>query len=149
MTTAAGVLARRVWNTASTTPTQRYVLDLAARRLDDDRPDWYEHVNLATLDMSSHLDCLLGKVYGGYDRGLVALYGAYHRFDVSTPGITAFAAAFPRRLWVVEVLDRRRPAAWVTPRPPLVPPDDRLEPLAADLSPVAARAVVLDDRYDR
>lgn len=136
MTTAAGVLARRLWNTVSTTPTQRYVRDVAARRLDDDRPDWYEHVNLASLDMSSHLDCLLGQVYGGYDRGLVVLYGAYHRFDAVTPGITAFAAGFPRRLWAVEVLARRHtapPAPPPTPTSPLQEAHDVLVGRVRDL----------------
>lgn len=149
MTTAAGLLVRRVRNVLSTTPAQRHRLRLAVRRLDDDRPDWYEHVNLRSLHMPSYVDCLLGQVYGEYDVGLVALYGRYVRGESLAPGITAFAAGFPRRLWAVEVLDRRRSRAGTTSRPPLVPPDDRLASLAADLSPVAARAVVLDDRYDR
>lgn len=41
--------------------------------LDEHNPDWREHVDSHSLNMSSSCGCVLGQVYGSYDAGLAAL----------------------------------------------------------------------------
>lgn len=41
--------------------------------LDQHNEGWWADVDLATLRMTSHIDCVLGQLYGSYDRGRDAL----------------------------------------------------------------------------
>jgi len=41
--------------------------------LDEKRPGWATKVDLDRLNMSSVYDCVLGQVYGTYDRAMQAL----------------------------------------------------------------------------
>lgn len=110
MTTALGTHVRRAWNALTTTTRQRRALRLAVARLDVCAADWPDRVDVDTLNMSSHHDCVLGQVFGDYDRGLYALYGgSYWPFETNVSA-RAFAAGFPRRLWFAELRDRRRAA---------------------------------------
>lgn len=45
------------------TPTLRERIERGAAWLDEVRPDWREHINLATLELSSGYHCVLGQVF--------------------------------------------------------------------------------------
>jgi hypothetical protein len=74
-------------------------LELAVARLDVVAPDWRDRVRADDVDMANPCRCVLGQVFGGYDRGRYALYGLPH----VGPGSRAFHADFPARLWREEL----------------------------------------------
>lgn len=41
-----------------------------ARLLDDIKPGWYKLIDLGQLDMGNCYRCILGQVYGDYDRAI-------------------------------------------------------------------------------
>jgi hypothetical protein len=44
-----------------------------ATLLDEIRPNWYNEVNLDTLNMDDGRACLMGQLYGGYTKGRTEL----------------------------------------------------------------------------
>ncbi len=49
---------------------------------------WRSHVNLATLDMSSDTDCVLGQVYGRFSKGMEELR-LYSHVEAARMGFAA------------------------------------------------------------
>lgn len=80
-------------------------VDRGARLLDAKRPDWYDRVNLLTLDMGSRGYCVVGQLYGNYGLGILAVL----RVDGRQHGFNAVSWRFSLldRLWTREVQDRR------------------------------------------
>jgi hypothetical protein len=48
--------------------------------LDNDKPDWREYIDVATLDMTCCENCILGQVYGS-TRNTIFFDGQYHDWD--------------------------------------------------------------------
>jgi len=58
---------------ATTTKILRRRVQNGAALLDRTSPDWYAHVNVASLDMYNGFACVLGQLYGHYCDGETAL----------------------------------------------------------------------------
>lgn len=84
----------------------------AAKRLDEIEPNWFNIINFDTLDMNDCFNCVLGQVFGHYDKGVDAVFGekdAYHyKFQnlINTP----FGYQTDIMLWKDEVNERQMPS---------------------------------------
>jgi hypothetical protein len=80
--------------------------------VDERRPGWAAAIDRGRLRMSSCLECVLGQLYGEYERGKGALGidGAFDEGGAYDLGFNAIAHEYPalRRLWLEEI-DRRVP----------------------------------------
>lgn len=92
------------------------LLDLRAK-------GWLDKVSLATLDMTSRCDCILGQIYGNYQTGKIELFrdrsadafpqeisieAANHGFTYLVPRDDADKFAETREIWAVEITRLRR-----------------------------------------
>lgn len=80
--------------------------------LDRENEGWWANIDLDTLDINSHRDCVLGQLYGGYNRGREALgieYGCgdIYGFDTYDRG----GSVILNELWVEVITARRATAA--------------------------------------
>ena len=78
--------------------------------LDEKVPGWHERIDLRDFDMSSGARCVLGQIYGTYEKGLCELelwVGISHGFSsnrfVAMPTLT--------HLWTEEINKRREEIA--------------------------------------
>lgn len=50
-------------------------VQMGARKLDQENPDWRKKINLARLNIRDLRDCILGQVYGNFGVGYSTLFG--------------------------------------------------------------------------
>ncbi len=95
-----------------------------AALLDEAKPGWWRHVNLATLDVADCVHCTLGQLYGRFSLGLLMLFGGRllpytptrHGFSGSTSsvgdagGFRTFRALTAE--WTRVILERRADASY-------------------------------------
>ena len=48
---------------------------VGAALLNERLPGWRKLMNPGTFDIESYRDCVLGQIFGDYDRGKAAIYG--------------------------------------------------------------------------
>jgi hypothetical protein len=75
----------------------------SAAMLDRVKPGWWKKIDLDTLNLASHRQCVLGQLYGSFDRGRVNLrdmvYGDW--------ALSCFYGNRDREAWIAEI-ERRR-----------------------------------------
>jgi hypothetical protein len=90
-------------------PTLESIVRGGAERLDHYLPGWADQISLDTLDMCDWKRCVLGQLYGDYDKGLEAIglvSGYLFGFNVRPwPDNRAHEP-----LWRAEILARRSEA---------------------------------------
>lgn len=82
--------------------------------MDEIFPDWHEHVDTKTLDISSINACVLSQVFGDYIKGLEVI--SDHRgdwlnvFQQMDHGFDAHRDDFTdlTNLWIFQILERRQ-----------------------------------------
>jgi hypothetical protein len=62
-------------------------VERGAALLDERRPGWWEKVSLQRLDLASECDCPLGQIWGGYIKGVAALFGGVRPLDTIMQGV--------------------------------------------------------------
>lgn len=101
-------------------------IERGARLLDERRPGWHQEINLDTLNLNSYHNCVLGQLYGRYDRGALRLglisvsefisNGAGRGLKIPdapwgfNTNLTFSEFALPhtfKKLWVEQILARR------------------------------------------
>ena len=87
-----------------------------AALLDQEKPNWFEEINLGKLEMGSCKDCILGQLYSNYDEGADVLFGQWSVEKNNSHGFTIFPdVSSPvlwrelRECWVREIKKRRTP----------------------------------------
>lgn len=85
---------------------------LGAALLDEKYPNWYKHISVSRLNMSSMCNCVLGQLYGDYQRGktkLNLIFGPVFGFDGEQGTHLKL-----RELWKKEIRDRRYASMEIT-----------------------------------
>lgn len=78
---------------------------VAAKLLDKVMPGWYKKISLSRLNMSWYLDCILGQLYGEYDKGIKKLFGVSCT-EVSTDTLKVFFGKVYENQWISEINER-------------------------------------------
>lgn len=82
-------------------------VDTGAKRLDKEYPGWHRMINVDTINMSHHADCILGQLYGEYVIGTDKL-GIHLHWESVQHGYTKDCREWNSTVTWVEVKD-----AWV------------------------------------
>ena len=97
------------FNFALATPSRR-----GAVLLDKKCPDWFERIDMASLDMSGACNCILGQLYGSSESGCDALgvenyrsFRPIYGFEASSIGGYKENADALTREWCEHIEDRR------------------------------------------
>lgn len=72
-------MTERVWNHLSMAEIPTGIIDRVrdgARLLDEQRPGWWQRIDILKLEMNNCSKCILGQLFGHYDSGLTRLFGS-------------------------------------------------------------------------
>ena len=79
----------------------------AAELLDKVNPDWYNKVNLLTLNMMTGYSCILGQLYENYDKGMPLLFNLSPKTGSAEINDEIFGLKAPIDKWKTEINSRR------------------------------------------
>lgn len=82
-----------------------------AALLDQHNPDWWKKIDLRSLDMRSHYDCIMGQLYVNYYLGLdrFALLGSGYYFGFISEDDSKEAFLALENQWI-DLINQRRGA---------------------------------------